>query len=194
MVGGWAGVGRGDPAALEFALMKPLYWAILLLALGLLVWLISRRQRKRTGLPGGALVYSDSGYMQAVPKPLYDPELELVGKPDYLLRIDQGVVVPVELKSGRAPNFPWDSHVVQLAAYCHLVERNFGDRPPYGLIQYQDKSFRLPYTEEQEQRLRALVNEMRQAERRMTANRSHQSAARCRGCGFSQMCDQRILS
>jgi len=116
----------------------------------------------------------------------------LVGKPDYLLRIDQGVVVPVELKSGRAPNFPWDSHVMQLAAYCRLVEQNFGNRPPYGLIQYQDKSFRLPYSEEQERRLRALVNEMRQAERRMTTNRSHQSAARCRGCGFASLCDQKL--
>ena len=33
--------------------MKPIYWAILLLALGGVVWLISRRQRKSSGLPEG---------------------------------------------------------------------------------------------------------------------------------------------
>ena len=66
--------------------MKPIYWAILLLALGLVVWLFSRRQRKSSGLPEGELLYSDSDYWQSLPKPLYDPTLQLVGKPDYVVK------------------------------------------------------------------------------------------------------------
>ena len=56
--------------------MKPSFWAILLLVLGLLLWLFSRRQRKSTGVPEGNLLYTDSSYWQTLPKSLYDSELD----------------------------------------------------------------------------------------------------------------------
>lgn len=172
--------------------MRPFTWAILLLVLGLLLWLFSRRQRKSTGVPEGNLLYTDSSYWQTLPKPLYDSELELVGKPDYVVKDAKGWVVPVELKSGNAPAYPWDSHVMQLAAYCHLVESHFGQRPPHGIIRYQNKSFTVSYTQELESRLCAVINEMRQVERAQSAQRSHNQAARCRGCGYAQICDQSL--
>ena len=172
--------------------MTPFTWAILLLVFGLLLWLISRLQRKSTGLPSGDLLYSDSNYLQTLPKPLYDPDLELVGKPDYVVRDENGRVIPVEFKSGNAPTYPWDSHIIQVAAYCHLVERHFGQRPPHGIIRYQNKSFTIPYTDEQETRLHTVINEMRQVERAQSAQRSHNQAARCRGCGYSHICEQSL--
>ncbi len=172
--------------------MEPSYWAILLLILGFLLWLLSRRQRKGSGVPEGNLLYTDSPYWQTLPKPLYDPELELVGKPDYVVKDEQGWLVPVELKSGNAPAYPWDSHIIQLAAYCHLVERHFGQRPPHGIIRYQNKSFSISYTDELETRLRTVIDEMRQVERAQSAQRSHNQPARCRGCGYSQLCDQSL--
>lgn len=190
------GVGSTDRgslfADLEPALMRPFHWAILLLVLGLLLWLISRRQRKSTGLPSGDLLYADSNYLQVLPKPLYDPDLELVGKPDYVMKDENGQVVPVELKSGNAPAYPWDSHIMQLAAYCHLVNRHYGQRPPYGIIRYQNKSFTISYTDELESKLLILLKELRSVERARFAQRSHQQPARCRGCGYSQICDQRL--
>lgn len=172
--------------------MKSLFWPILVLALGLLLWLVSRSQRKNTGVPDGTLLYSDSSYLQTLPKPLYDPVLQLVGKPDYILRDKQGLIIPVELKSSPAPIHPWDSHLMQLAAYCHLVDHHFGQRPPYGILRYQNKSFTIPYTPDLESKLQALIAEMRQVERIQSACRSHQSVARCRGCGYNQICDQSL--
>ena len=172
--------------------MRPSSWAILLLVLGFLLWLFSRRQRKSSGLPDGDLLYTDSSYWQTLPKSLYDPELELVGKPDYVVRAEKGWVIPVELKSGNAPAYPWDSHIIQLAAYCLLVERHFGQRPPHGIIRYQNKSFTIPYTVELETRLHTVINEMRQVERTQSAQRSHNQPARCRGCGYAQICDQSL--
>ncbi|MEL7627285.1 MAG: CRISPR-associated protein Cas4 [Anaerolineaceae bacterium] len=172
--------------------MRPLSWAILLLILGVVFWLISRRQRKSSGLPEGELLYADSSYWQTLPKPLYDPELELVGKPDYVVKDARGLVIPLELKSGAAPNRPWDSHIVQLAAYCRLVEKSFGQRPPYGIIRYQNKSFTIDYTDQLEARLKALIQEMRRVESSQIVNRSHNQPARCRSCGYSQICDQHL--
>ncbi len=172
--------------------MRPSYWAILLLVVGSLLWLLSRRQRKSSGLPGGDLLYSDSSYWQTLPKPLYAPELELVGKPDYIVKDERGCVIPLEFKSGNAPTHPWDSHIVQLSAYCYLIERHFSQRPPYGIIRYQNKSFTIPYTAELESQLLTVIQEMRMVERTQSAQRSHNQPARCRGCGYSQICDQNL--
>src|SRR3972149_2334260 len=65
-------------------------------------------------------------------------DLDLVGKPDYLIQSKQGLI-PVEVKTGRTPARPFESHVFQVAAYCALVERNFKQRPPYGIIRYPER-------------------------------------------------------
>ena len=54
-------------------------------------------------------------------EPLYASGANLAGKPDYLVRRWR-YVLPVEVKSGPAPAEPYRSHVLQLAAYCLLVE------------------------------------------------------------------------
>ena len=173
--------------------MRPFHWAILLLVVGLFFWLLSRRQRRASGLPEGDLLYTDSSYWQTLPKPLYDPNLELIGKPDYVIKDEKGRIIPIELKSGKAPNQPWDSHIIQLAAYCNLVESHFGQRPPYGILRYENKSFTIPYSDELEARLLQLIGELRLVERTQSAQRSHNQPARCRGCGFSDICDQKLV-
>ena len=192
MVGAGSTYFWNHPVGVDFVFMKPAYWAVLLLVLGLLLWLLSRRQRKSSGLPAGDLLYTDSNYWQTLPKPLYDPALELVGKPDYVVKDKNGMVVPVELKSGNAPAYPWDSHIMQLAAYCYLVERNFGQRPLHGIIRYQNKSFTIPYTSVLETNLLALIKEIRVAERTQSVPRSHNQPARCRACGYLQICDENL--
>ena len=176
--------------------MKTQHWAILLALLALAVWLLSLVLRKRSGLPQGEVFYADSQYWQKPPKALYDASLGLVGKSDYLIRGENGALIPVELKSSNAPKQPWDSHLIQLAAYCYLVEQNYGVRPQYGLIQYRDRSFKIPYTHALESQLLDLIGKMRQCEQNsLDSNppaRSHNSPARCRGCGFNRVCDQRL--
>ncbi len=160
--------------------------------LGLLLLWVSARRHKRLGLPAGKIVYSDTGIRQELEKPLYDRSLGLTGRPDYLVR--QGKrLIPVEVKSAAAPPVPYDSHVFQVLAYCLLVARQMGTRPPYGLLRYADREFRIDFTYEAEDRLLEVLAEIRRAERRGgLPERSHASAARCRACGFRELCDQRL--
>ena len=100
------------------------------------------------------------------------------------------MAIPVEVKSGRVPDSPYDSHIYQVAAYCLLVEREFGKRPPYGVIHYGKRTFKVEYTQELETALLDLMAEMRKAERKKNVDRSHEHFARCRGCGFTKTCEQ----
>jgi len=125
-------------------------------------------------------------------RPLYNDLLGLTGKPDYLVQ-EKGQIIPVEVKSGRAPESPYDSHIYQLAAYCLLVEKSYGKRPPYGIIHYENRDFAVDYTPELESSLLDLLAEMRRDEMKREVERSHEQAARCARCGFKSACDQSLV-
>jgi CRISPR-associated exonuclease Cas4 len=167
------------------------YLALLLLILALIFYWQSGRTRKAAGLPGGRVIYTDTNEWGEVEAPLFDPVTRLTGRPDYLVR-QKGMVIPVEVKSGRVPDSPYDSHIFQVAAYCLLVEREFGRRPPYGIIHYGKRSFAVDYTEELESALLDLMTEMRKVERKKNVERSHETVPRCRGCGFAYTCEQAL--
>lgn len=165
--------------------------ALLLLIIALIFFWFSSRQRKQAGLPGGRIIYTDTRAWGEVEKPLYDAQLGLTGKPDYLVE-QNGQIIPVEVKSGRAPDAPYDSHIFQVAAYCLLVQRRMGKRPPYGIIHYNDRDFAVDYTPELENRLLDTLAEMRRDESRTSVGRSHEIPARCNHCGFRDLCDQKL--
>ena len=166
---------------------------IALLALAVLLWIFASRLRVASGLPSGEVVYSDTGVWGRVEQPLFSAALQLTGKPDYLVR-EGGAIVPVEVKSGRAPaEGAYAAHLYQLAAYCALVAEAYGQRPPYGLIKYADKLLKIPYTHELESELFGLLDEMREDAEADDVERSHDSAARCRSCGFREVCEDRLV-
>lgn len=165
--------------------------ALILLALALLLLWQAGRGRENLGLPAGRVVYSDTGVERVLEQPLFDDELQLLGRPDYLVESADGLV-PVEVKSGRTPRKPYDSHIYQLAAYCLLVARNFRQRPAYGIIRYPQRSFRVEFTQVLEAQLLRLLANMRGGLTRMELHRSHQVAARCAACGYHQLCSERI--
>lgn len=164
---------------------------LLALLLALLLFWLANRQQKQTGLPGGQIVYSDTRAWAQVEKPLYDAQLGLTGKPDYLVKQGE-LLIPVEIKTGRTPPAPYDSHIFQLAAYCLLVHRAYGNRPTHGLIQYPARTFQVDYTPQLERELLNLLDEMRAAQRKRSLLRSHEQPARCARCGFRTICDQRL--
>ena len=165
--------------------------AFALLLAGLVTLGLANRRRTATGLPGGEVIYSDTQRWGPVEKPLYDDYLELTGRPDYLIR--QGTeIIPVEVKSTRVGEAPYDSHIFQLAAYCYLVNKTYGIRPSHGVLHYPNRTYRIPYTERLEKELLALIRDMRAKGHRRKINRSHQSPARCRRCGYRHICDQRL--
>jgi CRISPR-associated exonuclease Cas4 len=165
--------------------------ALILFVLAVFLLWISSRQCKQSGLPGGRIIYTDTRAWGEVEKPLYDAQLGLTGKPDYLVE-QNGQIIPVEVKSGRAPDAPYDSHIFQVAAYCLLVQRGMGKRPPYGIIHYSDRDFAVDYTSELENRLLDTLAEIRRDEVRTSVARSHESAARCNRCGYRDLCDQKL--
>ena len=165
---------------------------ILLLLLALWLLLRSRRLQQQSGLPAGTVIYTDSGAWIPNSTPLYARDVYLVGKPDYLVEEASGLIVPVEIKSGRAPAQPWDGHVLQLAAYCLLVEQNFGVRPAYGIIQYRDRAFAIDYTDEIENELLDVLADMRADMFEGELDRDHNDWGRCANCGVRNHCYQRL--
>lgn len=174
--------------------------SVLLLALALWLAQRARQAREQSGLPRGRLVYADTDRWAAVSHPLVSQRYGLVGKPDYLVETDAGLV-PVEVKRGAAPVQgaaavqvqARPSHVMQLAAYCLLVEDVYGRPPAYGLIHYANATLQIPYTPALRQALLNLLAEMRQARGLPEVRRSHQDLARCRGCGVRHACGRQAL-
>jgi len=169
-----------------------LYLALFLAFIAFIFFWQSNRQRSQAGLPGGRVIYTDTrGWGSKLEKPLFYAALDLTGKPDYLIQ-KNGQIIPVEVKSGRAPDAPYDSHIYQLASYCLLVEKTYGKRPPYGIIHYEGRDFAVDYTHELEQSLLELLTEMKRDEFKKNVDRSHEQASRCKRCGFREVCDQSL--
>ena len=168
-----------------------LYIALAFLFVAFILFWQSGRQRKSAGLPGGRVIYTDTHGWGKIEKPLFYGPLQLTGKPDYLIQ-QNGKIIPVEVKSGRTPEAPYDSHIYQLASYCLLVEKTYGTRPPYGIIHYEKRDFAIDYTPELETSLLELLMTMKQDDEKNDVNRSHEQASRCKRCGFREVCDQRV--
>jgi CRISPR-associated exonuclease Cas4 len=168
-----------------------IYVILFLFIVSLILFWRSDSQRKEAGLPGGSIIYSDTRGWGKVEKPLFYTPLELTGKPDYLVR-QNGNIIPVEVKSGRAPDAPYDSHIYQLAAYCLLVEKTYNMRPPYGIIHYENRDFSIDYTRELEDALIDLLVEMKRDQHKKDIPRSHEQAGRCAKCGFRNVCNQSL--
>jgi len=165
--------------------------ALALGGLGLWLLLRARAARRETGLPAGRVTYVDTGAWERCERPLFSNRYRLTGRPDYLVRSREGLI-PVEVKSGRAPQQPYLSHVLQLAAYCLLVEEQEARRPPHGILKYQDRTFEIDYTSALRDELLHVLADMRRALEARDVDRSHEEAARCRGCGYRHRCEQRL--
>src|ERR1700692_3785310 len=110
-----------------------------------LAWFVGRGLFARAGLPSRDILYADVGSPFPPPAPLTSKRYRLSGKPDYLVRVKDGIA-PVELKSSRSPSSgrPYHGHLFQLAAYCLLVEDVFRVSVPYGLVRYEIVRARTP--------------------------------------------------
>jgi CRISPR-associated exonuclease Cas4 len=165
--------------------------AVVLLLMGLVLLWRSKRKRGETGLPQGRVVYDDTGAWQVCPRPLFSRRYLLAGKPDYI--VAQGnYLVPVEVKPRRTAARPYLSDILQLAAYCLLIEDNFDKAPPYGIIKYAARTFPVEYTPELRRRLLATMEGMRRDLITAEVAPSHKNAQRCRACGHREQCQARV--
>jgi CRISPR-associated exonuclease Cas4 len=197
---------RLDVAALVVEMTYLLLVIPVLLIVALIAHVAAHSAAGRTGLPAGQLVYSDTGYAvgqigpvttneqgEKQERPLTSQRYGLSGRPDYLVRVSDGIV-PVEAKSTKCPanGRAFDSHVFQLAAYCLLVEDVIGADVPYGIIRYADAEIIIDYTTELRDELIELLDEMRRARNAEEVHRSHGEARRCSRCSMREICDEAL--
>ncbi|MFW6048134.1 MAG: CRISPR-associated protein Cas4 [Candidatus Natronoplasma sp.] len=125
-------------------------------------------------------------------KLLKSEKYKLRGKPDLILEKD-GNLVPVEVKTGRVPEGPFFSHVLQIAAYCLLVEEDMGEKPPYGLIRYGDTEFDIDYDEDLKELLLEKLKDMRLYIKNEDVHRNHNREGKCRNCSRRDICEESLI-
>ena len=160
--------------------------ALVLVLLGLLLaaWALRALSARRRDRTYGALVATDTGS----PTLLRSYGYRIQGRPDELRRLSDGRVVPVELKSRVAPVAgPSRPHLVQVWAYCLLVEETTGRSPPFGVLRYADREFRVPW----DGAVRAELLGLRRALDRPYDGRATPSSGRCARCPWVGVCDAR---
>lgn len=165
--------------------------ALVLSGLGLWLLLRARAARRETGLPEGRVTYVDTGAWDRCERPLFSGRHRLTGRPDYLVQSKEGVI-PVEVKSGAAPRQPYHAHLLQLAAYCLLVEEQEGREPPHGILKYDDRAFEIEYTPALRSALLDTLEAIRKDLHATDVGRSHDEARRCQGCGYRERCEERL--
>ena len=118
----------------------------------------------------------------------------LAGRPDYLIKED-GMRIPVEVKTGRRPKAPFFSHVLQIGAYCLLSEETFTDKPRCGQIRYGFDSD--PHEVKWDSDLKILVTEKLEEMNdilrgNMEAHRNHKRVGKCNSCSRRKGCPERL--
>lgn len=146
-------------------------------------------RRRLAGLPRGRVVYRDMDDTPA--HVLFSNRHRLTGRPDYLV-LEDGVVCPVEVKPGRTARQPYDGDVLQLGAYCLLVEETEHQHPPCGYLRYADHTFEIPYTDELRDAVLDALDDIRHDLGASDVAPNHANAGRCRSCGFRDGCDQAL--
>jgi CRISPR-associated exonuclease Cas4 len=172
---------------------KTMLFVVSLIAAAL-AWLFGWRLFVSSGLPGRRILSADVGSSFPQPVALRSRRYRATGKPDYLVRVEDGLV-PVEVKSGRSPlsGRPYEGHVFQLAGYCLLVEDLYRAPVPYGLIRYDDRTIRVEYTRHLRTPLLEVLDEIRLARRGDGCHISHTQVGRCRSCGFRSVCGESLI-
>jgi CRISPR-associated exonuclease Cas4 len=138
---------------------------------------------------GGALVYVDSETER--PKLFVSKRYNLSGRPDAVI-LDGDHHIPVEIKTGRTPRGPLFSHILQVTAYCLLLEEEYGKAPPYGVIRYEEAAHEIEYNEDQKKLLLSKLAEMRVSLARGEAHRNHTRPGKCIHCSRRSVCPERL--
>jgi len=115
----------------------------------------------------------------------------LTGRPDYILE-ENGELTPVELKSGRQPKGPLFSHIVQLAAYCLILDDG-GEKVSRGVLKYGDVEFDIDFDDGLRQIVVDKLAEMRAAADHGESHRNHNRPGKCQSCSRREKCSERLI-
>jgi len=116
----------------------------------------------------------------------------LTGRPDYILE-EGDELIPVELKSGRQPKGPLFSHIVQLAAYCLILNETGEKRVGRGVLKYGDVEFDIDFDDGLKQIVVDKLEEMRAAVSTGEVHRNHNRPGKCQSCSRRDKCPERLV-
>ena len=141
--------------------------------------------RMAFGIPDGKVIYSD---LDRPAKALHCRSLDISGKPDYIVKGKNNSLIPVEIKSGRAKE-PYRGHLLQLAAYCRLIEENYKRPVHYGIIVYSDGiQHKINFDRDLRRDLERTVAEMKKSLNHDCPKRNHSHRQKCLHCSFRDSC------
>ena len=169
---------------------------LLLAAIALSILLLNERRQRRgrliaerrrvLGLPDGELVYEDA---DGLGEPLVSSAYPLMGKPDYVVKTPGDRPIPIELKPNvHDATAPYSNHMIQLAAYCLILEDYFEQAPTHGILRYADREFTVEYTPALRKKVIRLLTEMARCSEKQPPPLTKQRASKCRSCVFQPMC------
>jgi CRISPR-associated exonuclease Cas4 len=164
---------------------------VALVAFALILAWVSLRLRRRSGLRG-RVVASDS-VVSRRSRTLRSARHGIVGKPDYLVE-ERGRIAPVELKPSRESDAPWLRDVVQLAAYCLLLEETEPRFAGYGYLRYAHRTFRIDFTERVRGELMRTIAQMRADLTASDVAPNHHDPRRCARCMLVRVCGRAVVA
>ena len=162
-----------------------------LLVAAVVLGIVSVMLLRRSGLRG-RVVASDS-VVSRPSKVLRSARYGIVGKPDYLVE-EQGRIAPVELKPSRESDSPWLRDVVQLAAYCLLLEEMEPRFAGYGYLRYASRTFRIDFTDRVRGELLRTIADMRADLTAADVAPNHHDPRRCARCMLVRVCGRAVVS
>jgi CRISPR-associated exonuclease Cas4 len=115
----------------------------------------------------------------------------LIGRPDYVIKLGDKLI-PVEEKKGRTPQGPLFSHILQVAAYCLLVEEADKKAPPYGLLKYPEQEHQIEYNADMKKVVLEKLAEMKKAAVSGDVHRNHNRPGKCRFCSRREVCPEKL--
>ncbi|MBU4070826.1 MAG: CRISPR-associated protein Cas4, partial [Candidatus Thermoplasmatota archaeon] len=125
------------------------------------------------------------------PKLFFSEKYGLAGRPDYVLMVDEEHI-PVEIKTGRVPKGPLFSHILQVAAYCILIEEEFGVPPSHGVIKYGNMESDIEYDSALKELVVSKLGEMRGLMKNGNVHRNHNKPGKCRNCSRRGICPEKL--
>lgn len=124
------------------------------------------------------------------PRMLRSERYGLLGRPDYILEVE-GEMVPVEMKSGRTPRGPLFSHILQVGAYCLMLQEE-GQKVNRGILRYGDIEHEIEFDQELKDLVISKVADMRELQKTGEVHRNHHRPGKCHSCSRKDKCPERL--
>jgi CRISPR-associated protein Cas4 len=163
--------------------------SVVLLAVSKVIHRNARSLKTKHKIQDGKITYSD---LSKPSKPFFSKRYRIAGKPDYVVKRNKHYI-PVEVKTGIHIE-PQKNHIFQLAGYCHLLEENYGDFVPYGILVYNDMyQYKIPFDPRIRFEFESTVKTMRNAMKTGRIARNHSNSHKCKSCSMQTYCDIKLL-